>query len=137
VPTTWSDFEPAPEGDFVLRSVPARYLIYGDSLWYANVAEIRIRPPNHADRLPDESPMDELRMTLGTRHGPVLLLLRVARGMSAPQRAEAERAFRSVRARRGGPRLDFPNASYGVSALADGKPPDDPRHYFEGRTVGT
>ncbi len=137
VPATWGEFEAAREGDFVIRSVPTQYLIYGDSLWYANVAEIRVRPEDHPGRLPVESPMDELRRVVRTKHGPVLVLLRVARGMSAPLRADAERAFRSVRPRRRGPPLEFPEARYGVPALAGGKPPDDPRHYFEGRTVGT
>jgi hypothetical protein len=136
IPMTWGVLEPAPEGDFVIRSVPTQYLIYGDSLWYANVAEIRIRPPDHPGRLPVESPMDELRRTVETEHGPVLVLLRVGRGMSSAKRAEAERAFRSVRARPDGPPLDFPDATYGVPALAGSKPPLDPRHYFEGRTVG-
>ena len=136
VPVAWGDFEAAREGDFVIRSVPTQYFIYGDSLWYSNVAEIRVRPVDHPGRLPVESPMDELRRALQTEHGPVLVLLRVARGMSPALRAEAERAFRSVRPRRRGSPLEFPEASYGVPALAGGKPPDDPRHYFEGRTVG-
>jgi hypothetical protein len=136
VPLTWGEFEAAPEGDFVLRSVPTQYFIYGDSLWYASVAEIRTRPADHPGRLPEDSPMDELRRIVLTEQGPVLVLLRVARGMSAAMRAEAEQAFRSIRTRAGGPPLEFPEASYGVPALGDGKPPVDSRKYFEGRTVG-
>jgi hypothetical protein len=80
--------------------------------------------------------MDGCQRIVPTRHGDVVVLLRVARGMSAVPRADAERAFRSVRARRGGEPLAFPEATYGVPALPGGEAPHNPRHYFEGRTVG-
>ena len=108
-----------------MRSIPTQQLIYGDSLWYANVAEIRVRRPDHPTSLPATAPMDEVCRVLETSEGPVLVLLRIARGMSAAKRAEAERAFRSVRVRKGGGPLEFPPATYGVPALADGKPPAD------------
>lgn len=133
---TWGDFEPSPEGDFVLRSVPTRYFIYGDSLWYGNVAEIRLRPPDHPTRLLAEGPMDEMQRLVRTDHGEVLVLLRVARGMSHARRAEAERAFRSVRRRRRGEKLRYPERTYGVPARPSGQPPKDSRRYFEGGSVG-
>jgi hypothetical protein len=137
VPATWGAFEPAPEGDFVLRSVPTEHMIWGDAVWYANVAEIRVRPPAGRMELPPEaSPMDEMRRELRTEHGPVLVLLRVARGMAPARRREAERVLAGVRARRGGVALRFPEATYGQPAAPDGGPPPHLKRTIEGGTVG-
>lgn len=112
VPRNWEQFEPAPEGDFVLRNQRITPWSQGDALWYSTFGEIRVRRPG-VPGLPELAPMDELRRELDTSQGGLVVLLRVARGMGPSLRAEAERAFRSARALRRGPVLEWTDGSAG------------------------
>lgn len=111
VPMTWGEFEPAPEGDFVIRNKPTRHMIDGDILWYSSIGEIRVRRPGGRG-LPDLAPMDEVQRTVITPQGPVLVLARVGRGMSARRRSEAQRVLASVRVRRRREPLIWPHPKY-------------------------